>query len=175
MVLPLHICLEFLIKSAIRNDERKGSVTMSIERARAYLKEFGMEERIMELAESSATVELAAEALHCEPERIAKTLSFLIVAAGDARIDNHKYKTTFGTKAKMIPAAAVEDYIGHAVGGVCPFGIKEGIKVYLDESLKKFETVFPACGSGNSAIELTIPELEQCSGYSEWVNVCKEE
>ena len=144
---------------------------MSIERARAYLKEFGMEERIMELAESSATVELAAEALHCEPERIAKTLSFLvgeqpilIVAAGDARIDNHKYKTTFGTKAKMIPAAAVEDYIGHAVGGV-----------YLDESLKKFETVFPACGSGNSAIELTIPELEQCSGYSEWVNVCKEE
>lgn len=158
MVLPLHICLEFLIKSAIRNDERKGSVTMSIERARAYLKEFGME------------------------ERIAKTLSFLvgeqpilIVAAGDARIDNHKYKTTFGTKAKMIPAAAVEDYIGHAVGGVCPFGIKEGIKVYLDESLKKFETVFPACGSGNSAIELTIPELEQCSGYSEWVNVCKEE
>ena len=147
---------------------------MSIERARAYLKEFGMEERIMELAESSATVELAAEALHCEPERIAKTLSFLvgeqpilIVAAGDARIDNHKYKTTFGTKAKMIPAAAVEDYIGHAVGGVCPFGIKEGIKV--------FETVFPACGSGNSAIELTIPELEQCSGYSEWVNVCKEE
>ena len=165
-----------------RNDERKGSVTMSIERARAYLKEFGMEERIMELAESSATVELAAEALHCEPERIAKTLSFLmgeqpilIVAAGDARIDNHKYKTTFGTKAKMIPAAAVEDYIGHAVGGVCPFGIKEGIKVYLDESLKKFETVFPACGSGNSAIELTIPELEQCSGYSEWVNVCKEE
>ena len=99
----------------------------------------------------------------------------LIVAAGDARIDNHKYKTTFGTKAKMIPAAAVEDYIGHAVGGVCPFGIKDGIKVYLDESLKKFETVFPACGSGNSAIELTIPELEQCSGYSEWVNVCKEE
>ena len=160
----------------------KGSVTMSIERARAYLKEFGMEERIMELAESSATVELAAEALHCEPERIAKTLSFLmgeqpilIVAAGDARIDNHKYKTTFGTKAKMIPAAAVEDYIGHAVGGVCPFGIKEGIKVYLDESLKKFETVFPACGSGNSAIELTIPELEQCSGYQEWVNICKEE
>ena len=99
----------------------------------------------------------------------------MIVAAGDARIDNHKYKTTFGTKAKMIPAAAVEDYIGHAVGGVCPFGIKEGIKVYLDESLNKFETVFPACGSGISAIELTIPELEQCSGYSEWVNVCKEE
>ena len=99
----------------------------------------------------------------------------LIVAAGDARIDNHKYKTTFGTKAKMIPAAAVEDYIGHAVGGVCPFGIKEGIKVYLDESLKKFETVFPACGSGNSAIELTIQELEQCSRYLEWVNVCKEE
>ena len=152
MALLLHICLAFLIKSAIRNDEMKGSVIMSIERARAYLKEFGMEERIMELSESSATVELAAEAL-----------------------DNHKYKTTFGTKAKMIPAAAVEDYIGHAVGGVCPFGIKKGIKVYLDESLKQFETVFPACGSGNSAIELTIPELEQCSGYSEWVNVCTEE
>ena len=144
---------------------------MSIERARAYLKEFGMEERIMELAESSATVELAAEALSF----LVGEQPILIVAAGDARIDNHKYKTTFGTKAKMIPAAAVEDYIGHAVGGVCPFGIKEGIKVYLDESLKKFETVFPACGSGNSAIELTIPELEQCSGYSEWVNVCKEE
>ena len=155
---------------------------MSFETIQAYFEQFGMADRCMDLKESSATVALAALALGTEEARIAKTLSFLvgeqpilIVAAGDARIDNHKYKTTFGTKAKMIPAAAVEDYIGHAVGGVCPFGIKEGIKVYLDESLKKFETVFPACGSGNSAIELTIPELEQCSGYSEWVNVCKEE
>ena len=155
---------------------------MSFETVQAYFERLGMADRCMDLKESSATVALAALALGTEEARIAKTLSFLvgeqpilIVAAGDARIDNHKYKTTFGTKAKMIPAAAVEDYIGHAVGGVCPFGIKEGIKVYLDESLKKFETVFPACGSGNSAIELTIPELEQCSGYSEWVNVCKEE
>ena len=158
----------------------KGSVTMSIERARAYLKEFGMEERIMELTESSATVELAAEALHCEPERIAKTLSFLvgeqpilIVAAGDARIDNHKYKSFFGAKAKMLKPEEVNDLIGHGIGGVCPFGINDGVTVYLDESLKRFKTVFPACGSSNSAIELTIPELEKYSNFVEWIDVCK--
>ena len=129
---------------------------------------------------SSATVELAAKALNCEPERIAKTLSFLVgeeavlvVAAGDTKIDNPKYKAQFGTKAKMLSPDQVVEMVGHAVGGVCPFAIKEGVKVYLDESLKRFETVFPACGSSNSAIELTIPELEQYSSYVEWVDVCK--
>ena len=139
-----------------------------------------MEDRILEFPVSSATVELAAEALHCEPCRIAKTLSFLvgedpilIVAAGDAKIDNHKYKAQFGTKAKMLTPEQAETRIGHAVGGVCPFGIEPGVKVYLDVSLKRFQTVFPACGSSNSAIELTIPELEQYSGYTAWVDVCK--
>ena len=129
---------------------------------------------------SSATVELAAQALGCEPCRIAKTLSFLvddhailIVTAGDAKIDNPKYKTQFGVKAKMLSPEDAETMVGHAVGGVCPFGIREGVTVYLDESLKRFTTVFPACGSGNSAIELTIPELEQYSGYVSWVDVCK--
>ena len=129
---------------------------------------------------SSATVQLAAAALGCEPERIAKTLSFmvdekpiLIVAAGDAKIDNPKYKAMFHTKAKMIHAEEVEGLIGHAVGGVCPFGINEGVTVYLDESLKRFITVFPACGSSNSAIELTIPELEKYSGYDSSIDVCK--
>lgn len=127
-----------------------------------------------------ATVELAAGALHCEPQRIAKTLSFLVngravlvVAAGDARIDNPKYKAQFGAKAKMLSPGQVEGLVGHAVGGVCPFAVKDGAKVYLDVSLKRFETVFPACGSSNSAIELSIPELEQYSGFLEWVDVCK--
>lgn len=153
---------------------------MAIEKVRAYFKEYGMEEKILEFEVSSATVELAAKAVGCEPERIAKTLSFLvqeqpilIVAAGDAKIDNPKYKAMFHTKAKMIPAADVENLIGHAVGGVCPFGINEQVIVYLDESLKRFETVFPACGSSNSAIELTIPELEKYSNFKEWVDVCK--
>lgn len=153
---------------------------MSIERVRAYFRPLGMEGRILEFAESSATVELAAQALHCEPARIAKTLSFatgqgpiLIVAAGDAKVDNAKYKAYFKQKAKMLPAQEVEAQIGHTVGGVCPFGINEGVTVYLDESLKRFDTVFPACGSGNSAIELTIPELERYSGYAGWVDVCK--
>ncbi len=153
---------------------------MSIERARAYLRNFGIEDRVRELSESSATVALAAEALGCAPQRIAKTLSFLvneqailIVAAGDVKIDNSKYKKYFGAKAKMLSADEVTALIGHAVGGVCPFGVNEGVKIYLDESLKRFETVFPACGSSNSAIELTIPELEQYSGYECWVDVCK--
>ena len=154
---------------------------MAIEKVRTYFAQFGMEERIQELTESSATVELAAQALHCAPERIAKTLSFmvngapvLIVAAGDARIDNPKYKAQFGTKAKMLTPEEAENLVGHAVGGVCPFAVNEGVGVYLDESLKRFETVFPACGSANSAIELTIPELEQYSGYTAWVDVCKD-
>ena len=153
---------------------------MAIEKARAYLKKWGMDEHIIEFDVSSATVELAAAALGCAPERIAKTLSFycgdgaiLVVAAGDAKIDNHKFKEQFGTKAKMLSYDDVEPMTGHAVGGVCPFGIKEGIPVYLDESLKRFETVFPAAGSDNSAIELTIPQLEEYSGYTAWVDVCK--
>ena len=154
---------------------------MSIERGRAYFAQFGMEDQVIEFNVSSATVELAAAALNCEPQRIAKTLSFLvdgqailIVAAGDARIDNPKYKTQFGVKAKMIAAEDVEPLIGHGIGGVCPFGINEDVMVYLDESLKRFITVYPACGSGNSAIELTIPQLEQYSGYTAWVDVCKD-
>ena len=153
---------------------------MSIEKVTAFFKGFGMEERIQEFDVSSATVELAAEALHCAPQRIAKTLSFLvdgqaalIVAAGDARIDNPKYKAQFGTKAKMLSPDQVEELVGHAVGGVCPFAVNDGVKVYLDESLKRFETVFPACGSANSAIELTIAEMEEYSGYLDWVDACK--
>ena len=153
---------------------------MAIEKVKAYFREYGMEEMIQEFDVSSATVELAAKALHCEPQRIAKTLSFmveneavLIVTAGDAKIDNPKYKAKFGKKAKMLSLDEVETLVGHAVGGVCPFAVNEGVIVYLDISLKRFETVFPACGSSNSAIELTIPELEKYSGYAEWVDVCK--
>ncbi len=153
---------------------------MSIERVKEYFSKYHMEERIREFTVSSATVELAAKALCCAPERIAKTLSFLVeghailvVAAGDAKIDNHKYKEQFGAKAKMLSPEEVTDLVGHAVGGVCPFAVKEGTEVFLDVSLKRFETVFPACGSANSAIELTIPELEEYSGYVSWVDVCK--
>lgn len=153
---------------------------MSIERVKEYFGKYGMEERIQEFDVSSATVELAAAALHCEPQRIAKTLSFmveghgiLVVAAGDARIDNPKYKVQFGVKAKMLSPEEVEALIGHAVGGVCPFAVNDDVEVYLDVSLKRFDTVFPACGSGNSAIELTIQELEEYSGYAGWVDVCK--
>ena len=153
---------------------------MSLERAKEHLKKYQMENRIQLFDVSSATVELAAQALGCEGKRIAKTLSFrleegciLIVAAGDAKIDNAKYKAAFHTKAKMLAFDEVEQEIGHAVGGVCPFGRKEGVTVYLDESLKRFETVFPACVTDNSAIELTIPELERCSESSGWVDVCK--
>lgn len=153
---------------------------MAIERVKEYFLKFGIEDRIQEFAVSSATVELAAQALGCAPERIAKTLSFytadgvaLIVAAGDARIDNPKYKAKFGEKARMLKFEDAEMLIGHAVGGVCPFAVNDGVSVYLDESLKRFETVFPACGSSNSAIELSIEELEKYSGYKEWVDVCK--
>ena len=153
---------------------------MAIEKVKKYFANFGMADRVMEFEVSSATVELAAQAVHCEPCRIAKTLSFmvngkaiLIVTAGDARIDNQKYKARFGTKAKMLSPEEVETLVGHAVGGVCPFAVNEGVVVYLDESLKRFETVFPACGSDNSAIELTIPELEKYSAFTSWVDVCK--
>lgn len=154
---------------------------MSFEKAKKYLQEKGYEDHIIELEDSSATVQLAAEALGVEPGMIAKTLSFLvsdtpilILAEGTARVDNHKYKDTFHTKAKMIPFDDVEDFIGHAPGGVCPFGIKEGIPVYLDESLKKFDTVHPAAGNDHSAVRLTIAELEAVAGAEKWVDVCKE-
>lgn len=154
---------------------------MAIEAVKEYFRKYGMEDRVLEFDVSSATVELAAEALGCEPGRIAKTLSFmvdgapiLVVAAGDARIDNHKYKEQFQTKAKMLTPQEAETLVGHAVGGVCPFAVREGVRVYLDESLKRFRTVFPACGSSNSAIELSIAELEKYSGYVEWVDVCKD-
>ncbi len=154
---------------------------MAIDKVKAYFRQFGMEERIQEFDTSSATVELAAAALHCEPQRIAKTLSFLadgqailIVAAGDVKIDNSKYKAQFKTKAKMLSAQQAETMIGHAVGGVCPFAVEEGVNIYLDQSLKRFTTVYPACGSANSAIELTIPELEKYSGAAAWIDVCKE-
>jgi len=153
---------------------------MSIDRVKTYFRELGIENKVQELAESSATVELAAQALGVEPGRIAKTLSFmvneqpiLIVAAGDVKIDNAKYKKFFGAKAKMLTPDEAVSLIGHAVGGVCPFAVNEGVTVYLDESLKKFVTVFPACGSSNSAIELTMEELERYSLYKEWVDVCK--
>lgn len=153
---------------------------MAIDKVRGYFRKYGMEERIREFDVSSATVELAAAALHCDPQRIAKTLSFmvdghavLVVAAGDAKIDNPKYKARFGTKAKMLSPEDVERLVGHAVGGVCPFAVNEGVDVYLDVSLKRFETVFPACGSSNSAIELSVAELEEYSGHTGWVDVCK--
>ena len=153
---------------------------MSIEKVKAYFASLGMEDRVLEFPVSSATVELAAAALGCEPCRIAKTLSFsvggapiLIVTAGDVKINNSAYKACFAAKAKMLTPDEAVTLIGHAVGGVCPFAVNEGVTVYLDESLRRFETVFPACGSGNSAIELTIPELEKYSGYAAWVDVCK--
>lgn len=153
---------------------------MSIEKAKEHLKKWKLQDRVMEFETSSATVELAAQAAGCEPARIAKTMSFkigdkaiLIVTAGDSKIDNHKYKEQFSVKAKMLSPDEVLEKIGHAIGGVCPFGINEGVTVYLDESMKRFTSIFPACGSSNSAIELTIRELEECSGYSEWIDVCK--
>ena len=153
---------------------------MSIEKVKAYFAQYGMENRVLEFPVSSATVELAAQALNCEPKRIAKTLSFrvgerpvLVVAAGDAKVDNAKYKNRFGVKAKMLSREEASDLIGHAVGGVCPFAVKDGVEVYLDTSLKRFPTVFPAAGSSNSAIELTIAELETYSRFTDWVDVCK--
>ena len=154
---------------------------MSIEKVRAYFATRNMEDRILEFPVSSATVELAAQALNCEGCRIAKTLSFmvneqpvLVVAAGDTRIDNPKFKAQFHTKAKMLSHDQAAELIGHSVGGVCPFAVNPGVEVYLDESLKRFDTVFPACGSSNSAIELTISELETHSGYTAWIDVCKD-
>lgn len=153
---------------------------MSIEKVRKYFNEKGIADRIREFDVSSATVSLAAEALHCEESRIAKTLSFhlgerviLIVAAGDTKVDNAKYKAQFGAKAKMLSFDEAEDLIGHAVGGVCPFAVNDGVETYLDVSLKRFETVFPACGSSNSAIELSLNELEEYSMCKAWVDVCK--
>ncbi len=153
---------------------------MSIEKGRAYFRALGIEERVLEFDVSSATVELAAKALGVEGARIAKTLSFkapdgclLVLAAGDARIDNHKFKDTFHVKAKMLTADEVLELVGHPVGGVCPFGCNAGVPVYLDESLKRFETVFPAVGSANSAIELNLDELYRYSKALGWVDVCK--
>lgn len=153
---------------------------MSLDKVKKYFKDYNIESRIIELEESSATVFLAAKALKTEETRIAKTLSFivndkpiLIVISGDMKIDNTKYKSCFNTKAHMISIDDVENLIGHNIGGVCPFAINDGVDVYLDESLKRFETVFPACGSSNSAIELSIDELERYSNYKKWIDVCK--
>lgn len=153
---------------------------MAIEKVREYFKQYKIEDRIIELSDSTATVALAAASLGTEECRIAKTLSFiiedkpiLIVVAGDAKIDNSKYKGHFHTKAKMIPYEEVNNLIGHNPGGVCPFGINKEVIVYLDESLKRFDYVYPACGSSNSAIKLTIEELEKYSNYNSWIDICK--
>ncbi len=153
---------------------------MSIESVRAYMRAWGIEDRIIETAASSATVDLAAQALGVEGARIAKTLSFkvngqcvLIVAAGDAKIDNARYKAAFGAKAKMLTPEEALAFTGHAVGGVCPFAVPDTVRVYLDESLKRFDTVFPACGNAASAIELNMAELEKYARAAGWVDVCK--
>ena len=154
---------------------------MAFEKAKAYLDHLGLTDRIIVTERSSATVAEAAKAIGCEEAMIAKTLSFLqeekpvlILADGTARIDNRKYKDRFGCKARMIPADLVEPLVGHSIGGVCPFGIKEGVSVYLDESLKRHEIVYPAVGNDHSGVKLTIPELENCSGTLGWVDVCKQ-
>ena len=159
---------------------RKEVIEMSLTKAKEHLKKYGLEDKIMESSVSSATVKEAAIALNCKEEEIAKTLSFiiddkpiLIVTSGDQKIDNSKYKAEFHTKAKMIPFNEVENKIGHGVGGVCPFGINDDIKVYLDTSLKRFKTIYPACGTSNSAVKLTIEELEKTSNYKKWIDVCK--
>ena len=153
---------------------------MSVEKVKAYFRQFGMEDRVRELSESSATVELAAKAIGVEPARIAKTLSFksgdgclLVVAAGDARVDNKKFKDRFGMKAKMLTPEEAVTLIGHAVGGVCPFGIDPAIPVYLDESMRRFESVYPAAGSSNSMIHLDLEELYKYANARDWVDVCK--
>ena len=154
---------------------------MAFEKAKAYLEARGLADRIIQPEHSSATVAEAAEAIGCEPGMIAKTLSFLvdekpvlILADGLARIDNRKYKDFFGCKAKMIPADRVGELVGHDIGGVCPFGVNEGVTVYLDVSLKKHDIVYPAAGNDHSGVKLSIPELEQCSGYTQWIDVSKE-
>lgn len=153
---------------------------MSLERAEKYLKERGFADRIILFDVSSATVALAAQALGCEECRIAKTLSFdqdgktvLVVVAGDARIDNHKYKETFHVKARMLPASEAEERTGHAVGGVCPFGVKDGVSIFLDVSLKRFDTVYPAAGTSSSAVRLSPAELEGLLSEASWIDVCK--
>ncbi len=153
---------------------------MSFLKAKEYLKKYGLENKIMEFPVSSATVEEAAKAIDCKEEVIVKTLSFivddkpiLICVAGDSKIDNSKFRAEFHTKAKMIPYDNVEELIGHAVGGVCPFGINENVEVYLDNSLKRFEIIYPACGSSNSAVKMTLEELEKTSNYKKWIDVCK--
>ena len=153
---------------------------MSFIKAKEHLQKFGLDNKVMEFTVSSATVAEAAKAINCKEEEIVKTLSFivddkaiLIAVAGDMKIDNSKFKEEFHTKAKMIPFENVEEMVGHAVGGVCPFGINENVDVYLDESLKRFERVYPACGSSNSAVELTLEELEKTSNYLKWIDVCK--
>lgn len=153
---------------------------MSLERAKEYLSQFDLAENIILFDVSSATVELASKALGCEPGRIAKSLTFMtkygpimIVAAGDRKIDNSKFKAEFGEKATMIPAGEVNDVIGHAVGGVCPFGITEDVRVYLDESLKTFDYVYPACGTSNSAIKLLVQDMEKICNSEKWIDVCK--
>lgn len=153
---------------------------MSFTKAKEHLKQYGFEDRVMEFSVSSATVELAAKAINCKEEEIVKTLSFLlgdkpilIAVAGDVKIDNAKFKAEFKTKAKMIPFQCVEEFVGHSVGGVCPFGVNENVDVYLDNSLKRFETVYPACGSSNSAVKLSIKELERASNYIKWIDVSK--
>ena len=153
---------------------------MSIERVKAYFSSLGESERILEFAQSTATVELAAEAVGCTPGMIAKSMTFLVdgapllvVLAGDVRVDNHKFKEAFHKKGRMIPFDAVEGYIGHAPGGVCPFGVPDNVDVYLDESLRQFETVYPAAGNDHSAVKLTLAELEQVANAKGWVDVCK--
>lgn len=153
---------------------------MAFDIAAEYLTKKGYAERIKVFDVSSATVELAAAAVGTQPARIAKSLTFfvdghaiMVLCAGDAKVDNRKYKETFHTKAKMLSPQEVHDLIGHDIGGVCPFGIKDGVDVYLDESLKRFDLVYPACGSGNSAVELSVEELAEVSGYIDWVDVCK--
>lgn len=153
---------------------------MAIEKVHTYFKQFNLEDQIRILDTSSATVQEAALALGCEPERIAKSLSFtgndetiLVVAAGDAKVDNAKFKSQFTVKPRMLRADEVEEKIGHAIGGVCPFAVNGGVAVYLDESLKRFDTVFPACGSSNSAIEFNIEDLDKYSNNRQWVDVCK--
>ena len=152
---------------------------MALEKAKKHLEERGFADRIMEFDVSSATVELAAQAVGTEPERIAKSLTFLvdekpvmILCAGDAKVNNQKYKAFFHTKAKMLTPDQVHELTGHDIGGVCPFGINDGVIVYLDESLKRFDIVYPACGSSSSAVRLSLKELEECSGYSGWIDVC---
>ncbi len=153
---------------------------MSFIKAKEYLKKYGLENRIMEFPVSSATVQDAAKAINCKEKEIVKTLSFivddkpvLIAVAGDMKIDNSKFKAEFQTKAKMLPFEDVEKLVGHSVGGVCPFGINENVDVYLDNSLKRFELLYPACGSSNSAVKLTLKELEETSNYKKWVDVSK--